>query len=152
MKTINKTIVTLGVALGLASGGAMAQGFDQGDLYLGGGINFNSVSGRSDTTGFQLFGGYKLRMLDIEQLNFAAELGYMDSGRFDGAWINGLVGVPLSESFQFMGRAGIDLGDDDGLMFGIGAAYALTRDVEFRVEYVVRDRTNSTQINAAYHF
>lgn len=161
---MNKTTTVLGLTLALMSSAAMAQtGFQQQNLYAGGGVNFNSWSGYDDATGFQLFIGYNLsQMLKVDRISLAAELGYMDTGDFsrrgspditaDGVWLNAVVGYPLNPRFQFIGRAGIDFGDDDGLMFGIGAGYALTNHLELRGEYVVRDNINSTQINIAYHF
>ncbi|RFA29185.1 hypothetical protein CAI21_10475 [Alkalilimnicola ehrlichii] len=159
---MKKAVTSLGLIIGLASGGAFAQQLDERDFYIGGGINVNSLSGADDSTGYQLFAGYKMPWLDVDPFNVAVELGYLDTGDFDfdvggdesfsGIWANALVGYPVSRDVQFFGRAGFDFGDDDGLMFGVGAGYALTSQLELRGEYVVRDNTNSVQANVAFHF
>lgn len=160
---MNKTVIAVGLSLALASGGAMAQGFQQQNFYAGGGINLNSLSGYDDATGFQVFAGYKLgQHLDTGPFSLAGEVGYLTSGDFsasgvpdtdhDGIWVNAVAGYALTERFQFLGRAGLDFGDDDGLMFGLGAGFALSNNSELRAEYVARDNINSTQVNLAYHF
>jgi hypothetical protein len=159
---MKKTATALGLAIALASGSAAAQGFDQRNLYVGGGLSFNSLSGFDDAVGFQIFAGYLFTPVGVGQISLAAEAGWMTSGDFsapgqpdvsaDGLWVNGVVGYPMTARFQFLGRAGMDFGDDDGLMFGIGLGYGLTSELELRAEYVVRDNINSTQVNVAYHF
>jgi len=162
---VMKTSVTaVGLSLVLASGGAMAQGFQQQNLYAGGGVTLNSLSGYDDATGFQIFAGYNLgQHFNTGPFSIAAEVGYLSTGDFDnhsnrpdteheGVWLTGVLGYALTERFQFIGRAGMDFGDDDGPMFGLGAGYALSNNLELRGEYVARDNINSTQANLAYHF
>jgi len=44
-------------------------------------------------------------------------------------------------------RAGLDIGDDDGFMFGAGLGFNLNPKMELRGEYVMRDTVDSLQVN-----
>jgi hypothetical protein len=165
---MKRTVIALGLALGVASAPAVAQGFDQDNLYLGAGVSRNSLSGASNNPiGFQFFGGYKLdEVVNLDPVTFAVEVGYMDSGDFEvrqfgltqdigsasGLWVNAVFGYPLTPEVNLLGRIGLDFGDDDGLMLGFGAGYRLNPNVELRGEYVIRDDINSLQANFVYHF
>ena len=135
-------------------------------IYLGGGISENDVgvSGFDDATGFQLFGGYELPV-KIPGAKLAVEVGYWDSGDFDGRgvffvpvsesaeglWANGVISLHLNRSLDLIGRAGFDFGDDDGFMIGVGIGVKLNKQFELRGEYVERDETDSLQFNIVYH-
>jgi len=136
---------------------------DSNKLYFGGGLGLNSLSGIdfSDGTGLQFFAGYELPV-KMSDGSLSVELGYMDSGDMDvhtgfgtfsgkaeakGLWINAVVDFPLKNEFSFVGRAGLDLGDDDGIMLGGGVGYQLDEKMQVRAEYVIRDHVDSLQAN-----
>lgn len=166
---MKKNIAALGLFIGFASTTAIAQDFNQENLYVGGGIGLNSLSGFDDETGFQFFGGYHLDMVDLDQVNLAVEVGYFSSGEFEetetdefgtyraegeanGLWTTAVFGYPLTPELDLLGRIGLDFGDDDGLMFGFGAGYDLTPEFQLRGEYVIRDNIDSLQANLVYNF
>ncbi|RFA31099.1 hypothetical protein CAI21_00030 [Alkalilimnicola ehrlichii] len=153
----------LGLSLAIAGSPAIAQGFDPSNAYIGGGISHNSASNLDDGTGFQFLGGYKLDMVDLHPVELAVEVGYMDTGNmspsgvpgstsFKGLWTTAVFTYGLTPELDLIGRAGLDLGDDDGLMVGAGLGYAINRELELRGEYVIRDNINSLQANLIFHF
>lgn len=138
-----------------------------GDLYAGGGLSSNSADGlNGNATGFQFFLGYDLKGVKLGKANVAVEAGYMDSGDFDGCyfnfgcgsdsatglWATGVVLVPVANQLDFIGRLGLDFGDDDGLMFGVGLGYAVDKTIQLRGEYVIREDIDSLQANIAVRF
>src|SRR5260221_12659769 len=64
----------------LFSSAAAGQGFDLRRLFFGAGGSRNMVSGLDDSTGFQVFGGYKFPEIE-RNLYVDAEAGYMDTGK-----------------------------------------------------------------------
>jgi hypothetical protein len=151
----------------LFTGLAGAQGFATSRLHIGGGLSVNQLDGFDDATGYQLLVGYDLDF-SLGAASSSVEAGYMDSGEFDlhlgfpgsvtaslsteakGAWVTGNIAYPLNPSFDLLARAGYDGGDDDGLMLGAGLAYGLAEKYTIRAEYVVRDETESLQLNLIY--
>lgn len=149
------------------TGSAGAQGFDTSRLYVGGGLSVNQLDGFEDATGYQLLVGYDLDYR-LGSISSYVEMGYMDSGEFDlqlgfpgsvtasvsteaqGIWVTGNVVYPLNPSIDLMARAGYDGGDDDGMLLGVGLAYGLAEKYVIRAEYVVRDETESLQLNLLY--
>jgi len=138
-------------------------------LYLGGGLGFNSISGIdfSDGLGFQFFGGYDLPV-KMGKGKLSVEVGYMDSGNMEvgsvtipvippqkitvegkakGLWGNAVFSLPLQEKMSLIARAGLDIGDDDGIMLGAGLGFKLSNKMEVRGEYVIRDTIDSLQVN-----
>jgi hypothetical protein len=142
------------------SSAASAQGFDTGKLFFGGGVSSNSVSNSDSATGFQIFGGYGFGEVS-PKVFIDAEVGYMDSGTMSrsgqadakakGLWANGVGRFMVAESVELIARLGLDFGDDDGLMFGVGAGYLLSKKAKLRLEYVQRDKVDSVQFNFVYH-
>lgn len=170
---MKKILAVIGTVLSLASASVVAQGVQQNEFYVGGGFSNNDVSSWDDATGYQVFVGYSLdRWLNfgLEDLSFAAELGYMDSGDFErrvcflnfgcfkdetsasGVWTSAVASYSLSPEFKLIGRIGVDFGDDDGALLGIGAGYQFNNAFELRGEYVVRDEIDSLQLNLVYRF
>lgn len=162
----------LGLSI-LVSGSALAQdgqpnnqGFDQSNLYGGAGISTNEFPGSDDAIGHQIFGGYELDIAELDPATLSVEAGYFDSGDFedntppnqgtetsaDGLWTNAVLSHPLAERWNLLGRAGVDFGDDDGFMAGIGLGYDVNTNVEIRGEVVSRDEIDSLQANFVYHF
>ena len=132
---------------------------DSKNLYVGGGLGLNSLSGIEfdDGIGFQMFAGYVLPT-KLTEADLSIEIGYMDSGNVDvgrgsgdvkakGLWSTAVITVPLKGRVSVLGRAGLDFGDDDGFMFGAGFEFKLKDKVDLRTEYVVRDNIDSLQVN-----
>ncbi len=128
-------------------------------LYFGGGIAGNDLRG-DDATGFQFFAGYPLQA-KLGKGDLAIEAGYMDSGSFEhrgnfgsvsatGLWGTLVGSWNVATKTDLVVRAGLDVGDDDGVMFGAGLGYALSKKLELRGEYVVRDNIDSLQFNFVF--
>ena len=140
-------------------------------LYLGAGLSENSVSGWGNATGFQFFGGYNFGRINPgvrTPIDFAVEGGYMDTGdfqrlvdtpggamivdnRYQGPWVNGVFTLPLNHEVDLLGRVGADLGDDSGLMGGIGVGINMSHDAQLRFEYVTRQTVDSLQANLVFY-
>lgn len=155
------------MALMLMANLAAAQQFDSSKIYFGGGLSQNSLSGFDDATGYQVFGGYPLDV-DLGGGQLSVEVGYMDSGSFEyeyqllgttytfeaeatGFWSTAVGEWQLNESLNLIGRLGMDIGDDDGIMFGGGVGYNMTDNIDLRGEYVVRNNVDSLQVNFVYY-
>lgn len=139
-----------------------AHAANKDDLYIGGGLGLNSLSGIdfSDGLGFQIFAGYDLPV-KMGKGKLSLEAGYMDSGdiefgtffgtpfevRFKGLWGNAVFSLPLQDKLSLLARAGLDIGDDDGLMIGAGLGVKINNKMEVRGEYVIRDHVDSLQVN-----
>ncbi len=133
---------------------------DAKSIYFGGGLGLNSLSGLelNDGLGYQVFAGYVLPVKMEAALS--VEVGYMDSGDVDanirgrnvdvdaqGVWSTAVISFPLKDKFSVLARAGLDFGDDDGFMFGGGVGYQVSKKLDMRGEYVVRDNIDSLQFN-----
>ena len=55
--------------------------------------------------------------------------------------------IPVGEKINLLARAGLDFGDDDGLMIGGGIGLPAGNKMDIRFEYVVRDNIDSLQAN-----
>jgi OOP family OmpA-OmpF porin len=113
--------------------------------------NVNGVDGSGTGLSGSIFGGYQFTP------NFALEAGVADlgrvrntSGKIDGhaEYIDAVGLVPVGDKFALLGSVGathVDLntsnGDSsgNGVKLGVGAQYALTRNVALRGEYVRYD-------------
>ena len=156
-------VMALALAAMVFSSAAAAQGFDLKRLFFGGGVSLNSASGADDGTGFQIFGGYNFPAV-ARNLYVDAEAGYMDTGKLErrctqgicdarakGHWANGVLRYLVTPSVELIGRAGVDFGDDDGLMIGIGAGYIIGTRLKVRFELVQRDDVSSVQFNVVVY-
>jgi len=156
LKTIRVMVIGLvGMAL---SSIAVAQGMDTRNLFFGAGVSSNEVSGSDSATGYQIFGGYGFGEV-TKNVFIDAEVGYMDTGNMtrrggnvkaNGLWANGVGRLMLAPSIELIGRLGMDFGDDDGLMAGIGVGFLLTRSLKLRLEFVQRDNVDSVQLNFVF--
>jgi len=156
LKTIRAAVIGLiGLALSTV---AVAQGLDTSKLFFGAGLSSNDVSGSDSATGYQIFGGYGFGEV-TPKVFIDAEVGYMDTGNMtrrggnvkaNGLWANGVGRLMLAPSIELIGRLGMDFGDDDGLMAGIGVGFLLTRSVKLRLEFVQRDNVDSVQLNFVF--
>ena len=155
-KTIRVMIIGLaGMAL---SPIGVAQGFDTGKLFFGAGLSSNDISGSDSAVGGQIFGGYTLGEVAPKWF-IDAEVGYMDTGKMkrsggdvtvNGLWANGVGRYMITPNVELLGRLGLDFGDDDGLMAGIGAGFLVSRSIKLRFEYVQRDKVDSVQFNLVF--
>jgi len=148
-------IALIGMAL---SSVAVAQGLDTRKLFFGAGVSSNDTSGSDNATGWQIFGGYGFGEV-TPKVFIDAEVGYMDTGNMtrrggnvkaNGLWANGVGRLMLAPSIELIGRLGMDFGDDDGLMAGIGVGFLLTRSLKLRLEFVQRDNVDSVQLNFVF--
>lgn len=157
LKTIRVVVIgIIGMAL---SSVAAAQGVDTSRLFFGAGVSSNDVSGSDNAVGGQIFGGYGFGEVTRNVL-IDAEIGYMDTGKMkrggggdvkaNGLWANGVGRLIIAPSVELIGRLGLDFGDDDGLMAGIGVGFLLTKNVKLRLEFVQRDSVNSVQFNFVF--
>ncbi len=122
---------------------------------LGAGISNNSISGPvSDEIGYQFFGAYNLNQINLmEGVHSSVEFGYMEygfSGDSSGIWATYVVDGSLGGKFGWLARLGLDIGDDSGLMLGVGLGYSVNSRMELRGEYVIRDEVDSLQFNILY--
>lgn len=131
-------------------------------IYFGAGLGFNSLSGidLSDGMGYQFFAGYDLPV-KMGKGKLSIEAGYMDTGNMEfanffgipieakakGLWGTAVYSLPLQKSLSLIARAGLDIGDDDGLIIGAGLGFKLSPKMELRGEYVIRDNVDSLQVN-----
>jgi len=153
LKTIRVMVIGLvGMAL---SSVAVAQGLDTRNLFFGAGLSSNDVSGSDSATGYQIFGGYGFGEV-TKNVFIDAEVGYMDTGNMtksggnvkaNGLWASGVGRIMVAPSVELIGRLGLDFGDDDGLLAGIGVGFLLTKNIKLRLEYVQRDNVDSVQFN-----
>jgi hypothetical protein len=129
---------------------------DKGKFSIGAGISTNSISGpSSDEAGFQFFGAYDLTQVNlVDSVKSSVEFGLMDygfSGDSTGIWATYVVSGPFTGRFGWLGRLGLDVGDDNGLMAGAGLSWAVNSKMDLRGEYVIRDNVDSLQFNFLYH-
>jgi opacity protein-like surface antigen len=138
---------------------AAAQGLETGKLFFGAGVSSNEVSGSDSAVGWQIFGGYGFGEV-TKNVFIDAEIGYMDTGsmersgigdvRANGLWAAGVGRIRITPSIELIGRLGLDFGDDDGLLAGVGVGFLVTKNVRFRLEFVQRDNVDSIQFNFVY--
>jgi len=167
MKKLLVAILFLGFAVHAnAETKANTNAFDVDKLYFGGGLSENDFNG-PNATGIQFIVGYPLT-IKAGGATFALEGGYMNSGNFrrsrnvppfgsvvsssdaTGFWGTVAGSWNIADRTSFIGRLGLDIGDDDGLMYGAGIGYELTEKVAIRGEYVIRDNIDSLQFNLVF--
>ncbi len=127
------------------------------DLFsIGAGISSNEISDPDeDETGFQFLVAYDLPQVNLmEGVNSSVEFGIMDFG-FDeddsGIWGSYVVDGPISAGIGWLAQAGLDIGDDSGLLFGAGLTTSPNETTVLRLEYTMRDDVDSLMINILYH-
>ncbi|MGH9718704.1 MAG: outer membrane beta-barrel protein, partial [Bryobacteraceae bacterium] len=157
LKTIRILLIGLvGVAM---TSVAAAQVVDTGKLFFGGGVSSNETSSSDNATGWQVFGGYGFGEV-TRNIFIDAEVGYMDSGNMkqagradfkaNGLWAAGVGRLLLTPSIELLGRLGMDFGDDDGVLAGIGVGFILGQRFKLRFEFVQRDNVDSIQFNLVF--
>ena len=138
----------------LAADNGQAALLDADKFSIGGGLANNSATGVSSEIGFQVFGAYDLNEVKfIDGVDSSVEFGFGDLGivNSNSIWGNYVIEGPINGQFGWLGRVGLDLGDDSGLMLGFGASYVMNPKLDLRFEYVIRDTVNAMQFNVLYH-
>ncbi|MDH5612497.1 MAG: porin family protein [Gammaproteobacteria bacterium] len=147
-------------ALMMATAQVSAAGIDAKKIYFGGGLGLNDANFGDSAIGFQIFAGLPLP-IKAENVKLSAEVGYMDSGNFEmnlgvfgkvktkanGLWGTAVAELPLKDNLSVLGRIGLDIGDDDGIMIGAGLGLNMNQSMDLRFEYVIRDTIDSLQVN-----
>lgn len=164
---IQKSLATLAfgsllaVYTGMASAAAPSSKplLNKNKFSIGAGVSINSVDAPppfdDDETGFQFFGAYDLSAVNLmDGVDTSIEFGYMDYGfdgvDNDGIWATAVVDGTISGQLGWLARLGFDFGDDSGIMLGAGISYSLSKQLDTRLEYVVRDEVDSIQLNFIY--
>ncbi|MDH3388289.1 MAG: hypothetical protein OEN02_10320 [Gammaproteobacteria bacterium] len=129
---------------------------DRNLFSIGFGISDNSISNPDDDeTGFQLFAAYDLNQVNLmDGVRSSVEFGIMDYGfsrDSTGIWATYVADGIIGGQIGWLARAGLDIGDDSGLMVGAGVSYIADERTALRIEYVVRDEVDSLQFNFLYH-
>jgi len=129
---------------------------DKNKFSIGAGLSLNSVDGPvDDEVGFQFFGAYNLTQVNLmEGVYSSVEFGVMDYGFNNdstGIWGNYVIDGGINGRLGWLARLGFDIGDDSGLMLGVGADFALSKKLDMRLEYVIRDEVDSLQFNLLYN-
>lgn len=168
MKKYRMALIAASLALTATAQAANNAGVNPNQIFLGAGLSRNSVSGSDDGTGFQFFGGYHFGKI-ANNLKLDLEIGYMDTGNMDvsvnvpffgqvstrarakGLWSTGVLLIELNPQIDLIGCAGLDFGDDDGIMVGVGAGFNVNKKTQLRLEYVERDTVDSLQFNARFN-
>lgn len=159
----------LTVILTAATSSAIAEGSPINDkLYVGANLSHNTIDspfngGDVDASGYSLFAGLKFNN-SVEGLTTSAELGYSDTKDFfksngdadiNGVWIAGVAEKTLPEldpRISALARIGLDLGDDDGILFGAGLGFHATDMLSLRAEFINKDASSVYQIGALINF
>ena len=169
---MNKKTMLLSVML--AATQANAAGLDAKQIYFGGGLGYNDIGFGDNAVGFQVFAGLPIPV-NLGKMTLSAEVGYMDSGSFDqevspainipgfptipaqtvsdkakGLWGTAVVDFAIQNQISVIGRLGLDIGDDDGIMIGAGLGFDVNKNIEIRAEYVIRDHIDSLQMNLVF--
>lgn len=146
----------------------------QGKYYLGGGVGLNSSSNYGNTNGYQFLGGYCTDVnFKSHKAKTSVEMGYMTSGQFSrdvtqrtggngpnareftstesvtysGAWVSGVAEYKFRPELHLLARIGYDMGDDNGVFFGAGVGFNITRWAQIRAEMVSKSTVDSMQLN-----
>ncbi len=129
---------------------------DKSLLSIGVGISSNSVSGPvKDESGYQVFMAYDLNQVNlISGVRSSLEFGIMDYGYSEdstGIWGTYVIDGDINSRWQWLARIGFDIGDDNGIMTGVGLGFAISDGLDLRGEYVFRDDIDSLQLNLLFH-
>ena len=132
-------------------------------LFYGAGVGMNKVSTTDPGVGVQVFIGYDPGY-QIKKLKLDFEVGFMTTGdmkfkhpvgnriatRANGIWGTATAHLPLLSSFELLARFGGEMGDDAGPLAGVGLGLITGKQIEFRLEYVIRENIDSAQLNIVY--
>lgn len=139
--------------------------FDISNMYFGGGLSYNSLSGRGwdDDVGGQVFGAWNF--FRFGDLTVAGEAGVFASGSFsndrpgvrsesiDGLYVNAVAKYPLTDAVWVQGRAGTNFSDTGSGMIGGGIGLRVTPTVSVRFEAArYGDVTSLIRVDAVIKF
>lgn len=149
-------LFTLGGPLSQAHAQENKPLLERSQFSIGLGISDNERSNPDeDDTGFQFFATYDLKQVNLmDGVNSSFGFGFMDFG-FDkddtGIWGAYIIDGSITGRLGWLAQAGLDIGDDSGLLLGAGLQIMLDDEADLRFEYVVRDDVDSLQFNFLYH-
>ncbi|MGK0249103.1 MAG: hypothetical protein ACI910_001840 [Oleispira sp.] len=170
-KVLITSLLTLVALQSLADGHATDTTPLPMGLYVGGGISYNDldfgsiIKGASSEAamGLQLFAGIPIENA-IDNIETFAEVGFFRTNNFNFSGtkerVTGISGSivlqrnlnEIDANLYGLSRIGLELGDDDGILTGIGAGYRITPKVDVRLEFVNKDLISSYQANALVRF
>jgi hypothetical protein len=148
-----------------AATAVQADGMETSKLYLGGSLSYNTIDSpfggsSADAGGLQGLVGYDMGSID-GGIHTSMELGISQTDDFDntdesisGLWIAAVVEKDLPEinpELSLIGRVGIDVGDDDGILTGVGVGYRLNSQLQVRGEFVNKDASNQYLASLVIH-
>jgi hypothetical protein len=71
--------------------------------------------------------------------------------KMNGLWANGVLRYMVIPNIELIARGGLDFGDDDGFMGGVGVGYIAGFHFKLRLEFVQRDDVKSAQFNVVFY-
>ena len=158
---MNKIFITTALIMFLIGQAQAEPGkplLDKNKFSIGAGGARNTVDtffGDITESGVQFFAAYDLSRVNLmEGVKTSIEVGYLDYGfprpAEGGLWATGVINGAIQNNFGWLARLGLDFGDDSGLMFGAGLSFGITKRLDLRGEYVIRDEIDSLQLNLIY--
>ena len=121
--------------------------------------------------GYQIYGGYDLGIKIANLVNLKVEGGLHDSGDYEGKpqivnnnlvtsatystsglWAAAVFDYTILNRIGIHATAGLDMGDDDGLLFGGGLSYKFSHKITMNGDYIYRGDSESAQFNVSYKF
>ena len=134
--------------------------FNKKNFYTGGGVTYNTFES-GNAFGSQWFAGYDISeyFLLVPRVGLAAEAGYSNIvksastiRRYEGVWSDMSLNYKYNSRIKYINRLGVDFGNANGVMMGLGLEYAIDRNIKVRSELVMRGVYKSYQVNALYRF
>ncbi len=144
------------------------------NIYVGAGMGSYSLGSFDDSFSYQLVAGYNLdyKLKDYNEISFAVEAGYAQadwektvsgyvyttrysykvSTEMSSFWGALVANYPINDKFTTGVSLGYDLGDDDGLMYGINGTYKVHPLFDVRADYLIRQNVNALTANVIYKF
>lgn len=126
-------------------------------LGFGGGFGSASVSEFTESKSvIQLYATYRtdgMYGMGSDSYSLSAELGYIDVSDTsrDGFWLTPMVAWHATDRIDMLFRAGLEYGDDLGVVFGAGVSYQLERNMAVRLELVEHPNASTFQVNVVYY-
>ena len=134
-------------------------------LYVGGGLNMNVIDspfgGSDDASGVTLFAGYKFDNNIHQDLTTSLEFGYGNTSDFGNdkditslylAAVGDKKLPEIDPKLSVIGKIGLDVGDDDGILLGAGVGYQVAPAVQVRLEFINKDASSQYQASALFNF
>jgi hypothetical protein len=158
-KALITSLLTLVAYQALADGHATDTTPLPTGLYVGGGISYNNLdfgsiikgAGTETAMGLQLLAGLPIENA-IDDIEIFAEVGFFHTKNFNFSGTKKRVAGISGSILYGLGRIGLEVGDDDGILMGVGAGYRITPKVDVRLELINKDLISSYQANALIRF